>query len=747
MPKAANAATMAVVQPKLKAELRKHVENPLAKARAKECKQCEQNSHQQDFHSSPDNPHWVTWMRCVTHADGILHPAGEECHACGAPRRKAFFVEEEFRQPEGSTGPPQKKRRMATLGELKEARKDATVNDAFMRFRKAFVQTGSMHIVGAQLGKFDCSKTKASGKQTDVHRAKEYRKGTMYPVLQFLQRQTGNVLQLSEVSEQELQYICDLVEEKYGVDVVENKLGEPVVKVDDLTSGTVRYEDRDSVIVRKRKQLEFDNKENMEARFCHLVDKLKMAQHRGASTNAMRRHFESSPGMSPTPSKLAWDAIERVASEEKMVSNLYSPDKLDSVRNVMLPLQDVLKLTPGDDEARAAQCTDLYDRTCDILEKAEDLELAAFGRIFSDFARQSALEAKACQPAAADGATGVQDRSAAMQLANTIGADLLTTVSIFLKESSYLAASIDTIFVNRCQVLAVEPPDTALDVEYVNYWKKLPMLLKWTYDLVNLLVNFIPHVTVHEARCRLNVAEWARILVEAQAERQCQGSDIRLEDLRSWSQIWREQLRLNDFAATAAPSSDPALAFVELRRLNEKLMGMPIRASLVQWTEKEVTHLLGKDDLEAFKTEAVKLQDLLPDEVKGIFSIAPADSRMWVHGLQLHQGKKVHALDIAKVLHLFKEHREAVSRVLAVGLLHAPEVNKLHEEWKMQIEAVVDAITGALQSAKEVVDSNVFCLSRAKHVWWRVRAELLGEDAQNCLAAGVPPFLLVTKIL
>ena len=31
-------------------------------------------------------------------------------------------------------------------------------------------------------------------------------------------------------------------------------------------------------------------------------------------------------------------------------------------------------------------------------------------------------------------------------------------------------------------------------------------------------------------------------------------------------------------------------------------------------------------------------------------------------------------------------------------------------------------------------------------VWWRGRAELFGEDAQNCLAAGVPPFLLVTKI-
>ena len=175
MPKAANAATMAVVQPKLKAELRKHVENPLAKARAKECKQCEQNSHQQDFHSSPDNPHWVTWMRCVTHADGILHPAGEECHACGAPRRKAFFVEEELRQPEGSTGPPQKKRRMATLGELKEARKDATINDALMRFRKAFVQTGSMKSECAEVGKFDCSKTKASVEKTDEHRAKEYR--------------------------------------------------------------------------------------------------------------------------------------------------------------------------------------------------------------------------------------------------------------------------------------------------------------------------------------------------------------------------------------------------------------------------------------------------------------------------------------------------------------------------------------------------------------------------------------------
>ena len=47
---------------------------------------------------------------------------------------------------------------------------------------------------------------------------------------------------------------------------------------------------------------------------------------------------------------------------------------------------------------------------------------------------------------------------------------------------------------------------------------------------------------------------------------------------------------------------------------------------------------------------------------------------------------------------------------------------------------------------KEVLVNLFFCLSRAMPVWWRGRAELFGEDAQNCLAAGVPPFLLVTKI-
>ena len=51
-----------------------------------------------------------------------------------------------------------------------------------------------------------------------------------------------------------------------------------------------------------------------------------------------------------------------------------------------------------------------------------------------------------------------------------------------------------------------------------------------------------------------------------------------------------------------------------------------------------------------------------------------------------------------------------------------------------------------LRRVKEVLVNLFFCLSRAMPVWWRGRAELFGEDAQNCLAAGVPPFLLVTKI-
>ena len=76
------------------------------------------------------------------YADGSIHPTGEECHACFAPRRKAFFVEEKVVDNRTGKETGETKTRMSTLDELKESRKDAAVNDVFMKYREEFVQTG-----------------------------------------------------------------------------------------------------------------------------------------------------------------------------------------------------------------------------------------------------------------------------------------------------------------------------------------------------------------------------------------------------------------------------------------------------------------------------------------------------------------------------------------------------------------------------------------------------------------------------